>query len=116
MNAVYLAVVGLASLYLGYRFYSKFIAEKIYQLDPNFETPAEVRMLERLGADAVGMSTVPEVIVARQEGLRVFGLSLITNRAAGLTAETLSHAEVLAAGKSAAGQLSKLLTELVTGL
>ncbi|MEE8141482.1 MAG: purine-nucleoside phosphorylase [Planctomycetota bacterium] len=94
------------------------LAEGIYAAcrGPQYETPAEVRMLRGLGADAVGMSTVPEVIVARQEGLRVFGLSLITNRAAGLTAEPLSHAEVLAAGKKAAGHLCRLLAELVTGL
>ncbi len=62
---------------------------------PAYETPAEVRMLERLGADAVGMSTVPEVIAARALGLRVAGVSCISNPAAGLSAEPLSHDEVL---------------------
>ncbi len=63
---------------------------------PTYETPAEVRAYAKLGADAVGMSTVPEAIVARQCGLRVAGLSCITNLAAGIGAEKLSHAEVLA--------------------
>jgi purine-nucleoside phosphorylase len=62
---------------------------------PTYETPAEVRAFARLGADAVGMSTVPEAIVARQCGLRVAGLSCITNLAAGISRERLSHAEVL---------------------
>lgn len=62
---------------------------------PSYETPAEIRAFGRLGADAVGMSTVPEVIVARQCGLRVAAVSCITNRAAGLGGDLLSHAEVL---------------------
>lgn len=62
---------------------------------PSYETPAEIRAFARLGADAVGMSTVPETIVARQCGLRVAGLSCITNLAAGRTRQTLSHQEVL---------------------
>ncbi len=71
-------------------------------LGPSFETPAEIRMLERLGADAVGMSTVPEVIVARARGLRVLGISSITNLAAGITGDALSHEEVLEAGRAVA--------------
>jgi purine-nucleoside phosphorylase len=68
-------------------------------LGPSYETPAEVRMLQRLGADAVGMSTVPEVIVARARGLRCLGFSIITNAAAGLSPSTLSHEDVLAMGR-----------------
>ena len=62
---------------------------------PAYETSAEIRMLERLGADAIGMSTVPEVIAARANDMRVLGFSLITNLAAGYTAHPLSHAEVI---------------------
>jgi purine-nucleoside phosphorylase len=65
-------------------------------LGPSYETPAEIRMLRALGADAVGMSTVPEVIALRQLGVRVAAVSCITNLAAGLSAEPLSHAEVQA--------------------
>ncbi len=63
-------------------------------LGPSYETPAEIRMLRAMGADAVGMSTVLEVVAARQLGMRVLGISCITNRAAGLGAQTLSHEEV----------------------
>jgi purine-nucleoside phosphorylase len=65
-------------------------------LGPSYETPAEIRMLRTLGADAVGMSTVPEVIALRQLGVRVAAVSCITNRAAGLSTEPLSHADVQA--------------------
>jgi purine-nucleoside phosphorylase len=78
-------------------------------LGPSYETPAEVRMLERLGADAVGMSTVPEVIVARSRGLRCLGFSSITNPGAGITGEALSHEEVLAASERMGRQLSVVL-------
>src|SRR6478752_5110404 len=69
---------------------------------PHFETPAEIRMLRGLGADLVGMSTVLEAIAARAVGLEVFGLSLVTNIAAGITGEPLNHEEVLATGRAAA--------------
>ena len=85
-------------------------------LGPSFETPAEIRMLERLGADAVGMSTVPEVIAARARGVRCLGFSSITNVAAGLSAQKLSHAEVLEAGKQVAGQLERLIRGVLKGL
>jgi purine-nucleoside phosphorylase len=76
---------------------------------PSYETPAEIAMLARFGADAVGMSTVAEVLAARASGARVAGVSLITNYAAGITGEPLSHAEVVAAGRDAAGRFSRLL-------
>jgi purine-nucleoside phosphorylase len=79
---------------------------------PQYETPAEIRMARTLGADAVGMSTVPEAIAARHAGLRVAALALISNRAAGLADAPLSHVEVLEAGRRAAASVSKLLTEL----
>jgi purine-nucleoside phosphorylase len=63
---------------------------------PTYETPAEIRMLQLLGADAVGMSTVPEVCVARHMGARVIGISCITNQAAGITGQPVSHDEVTA--------------------
>jgi purine-nucleoside phosphorylase len=78
-------------------------------LGPSYETPAEIRMLERLGADAVGMSTVPEVIVARARGVRCLGFSSITNPAAGITAEALSHAEVLAVSEKVGRDLSVIV-------
>ncbi|WP_309112452.1 purine-nucleoside phosphorylase [Saccharothrix sp.] len=80
---------------------------------PHFETPAEIRMLRTLGADLVGMSTVLEAIAARAEGVEVFGLSLVTNLAAGITGEPLNHEEVLEAGAAAASRMGTLLRELV---
>ena len=82
-------------------------------LGPAYETPAEVRMLERLGADAVGMSTVPEVIVARALGMRVAGVSCITNMAAGIAREPLSHDEVLATTRRVARVFEDLIEEFV---
>jgi purine-nucleoside phosphorylase len=85
-------------------------------LGPTYETPAEVRMLERLGADAVGMSTVPEVIVAKTLGMRVAGVSCITNPAAGISHTPLDHAEVLEVGREASERFRALVTEFVQRL
>lgn len=76
---------------------------------PSYETPAEIRMLRRLGAQAVGMSTVPEVLVARAAGLPVLAIALITNPAAGLASEPLSHDDVIAAGKRASSEFERLI-------
>jgi purine-nucleoside phosphorylase len=83
---------------------------------PSYETPAEVRMARTLGADLVGMSTVPEAIAARHMGARVVGISLVTNLAAGVGEEPLSHDEVQAAATEAAGRFSALLDALLPRL
>ena len=80
---------------------------------PHYETPAEIRMLRTLGADLVGMSTALEAIAARAAGLEVFGLSLVTNAAAGVTGEALDADEVIAAGQAAAGRLGAFLVEFI---
>ncbi len=80
---------------------------------PQYETPAEVKMAGVLGADLVGMSTALEAIAARQAGLDVLGVSLVTNLAAGISGEPLSHQEVIEAGKAAAERCGKLLAEVV---
>lgn len=82
-------------------------------LGPQYETPAEVRMVQRLGADAVGMSTVLEAIQARALGLEVAGFSCLTNWAAGLQPGTLAHGEVIETGRSAAGVLADLLAQAI---
>ena len=81
---------------------------------PSYETPAEVRFLASIGADLVGMSTVPEAIAARSLGLEVLALSLVTNRAAGLSSQALRHEEVVAAGASARDRLSRWLGALAS--
>ena len=85
-------------------------------LGPTYETPAEVRMAERLGADAVGMSTAIEVVVARARGLRCLAFSTITNPAAGITGERLSHAEVMEVAARVAGDLERLVEGIVSSV
>jgi purine nucleoside phosphorylase len=82
---------------------------------PSFETPAEIRAARVLGADAVGMSTVPETIVARHAGLKVAGLSLMTNYAAGMTSEPLGHLQTMAVAQEAAGRVRLLLRRFLEG-
>lgn len=93
------------------------LAEGVYAavLGPSYETPAEIRMLAQLGADAVGMSTVPEAIVAAAIGMRVLAISTITNSGAGLGG-TLSHEEVLRVGHEASGDLQRLLASVLPRL
>ena len=83
---------------------------------PHYETPAEIRMLRTLGADLVGMSTVHETIAARAAGAEVLGVSLVTNLAAGMTADPVNHEEVLAAGRESAGKLGTLLAAVLQRL
>lgn len=80
---------------------------------PHYETPAEIRMLAAMGGTLVGMSTVLETIAAREAGLEVLGISLVTNAAAGMTGEPLNHEEVLEAGRSAASRMGELLAQVL---
>lgn len=80
---------------------------------PHYETPAEVQYAKRIGADLVGMSTALEAIAARHAGMEVFGMSLVTNLAAGISPVPLSHAEVLEAGQAAGPRISRLLADII---
>jgi purine-nucleoside phosphorylase len=80
---------------------------------PSYETPAEIRMLRTLGADVVGMSTVPEAIVARHSGMDVLAFALVTNAAAGITRATITHEEVIEAGREAGERLGTLIGAIV---
>ncbi len=83
---------------------------------PHYETPAEIEMVRRIGGDLVGMSTTLEAIAAREAGMEVLGISLVTNLAAGISGEPLDHAEVLEAGRAAASRMGDLLTRIVPRL
>lgn len=85
-------------------------------LGPSYETPAEIRFLRTIGADLVGMSTIPEVIVARQAGMKVLGISCVTNMAAGILDQPISHEEVLETGRRVSGQFKALLREVIPAI
>jgi purine-nucleoside phosphorylase len=87
-----------------------------WSLGPAYETPAEVRMFERFGLDAIGMSTVPEVIAARAAGMRVAGMSCITNLACGITSAPVAHEDVLAVTREAAGRFEAVVMDWVREL
>src|SRR6478609_5083690 len=91
------------------------VGEGVYaaMLGPSYETPAEIRYLRTIGADLVGMSTVPEVIAARQMGMKVLAISCVTNMAAGTTDAPINHEEVLEIGKKIAGQFKALLRDVI---
>jgi purine-nucleoside phosphorylase len=94
------------------------LAEGVYSCvpGPSYETPAEIRMLRTLGADVVGMSTVPEAIVARHAGMEVLGIALVSNAAAGVLGAPITHQEVLEAGRKAAPTLAALIEGVVARL
>jgi purine-nucleoside phosphorylase len=91
------------------------LGEGVYAavLGPSYETPAEIRFLRTIGADLVGMSTVPEAIVARQMGIKVLAISCVTNMAAGTTNAPINHEEVLEIGRKISGQFKALLRDVI---
>ena len=109
----YRAVAHKVADSLGYKF-----QEGVYAAltGPSYETPAEVRYLRTIGADLVGMSTVPEVIVANHMGIKVLGISVVTNLAAGISHEKLSHKEVLETGEQVRGMLVDFLKAMLVHL
>ena len=109
LRATAQSVAGLSGLTLHEGVY-------VWLVGPQFETPAEIRMLQRLGAHAVGMSTVPETILARHAGLRVLAVSLLTNMGCGMEKESLSHALTLSAAREAAGRAAGFLAALIAAL
>ena len=94
------------------------LEEGVYGLHrgPQYETPAEIRMLRTMGADLAGMSTVPECIQARAYGMEVLGISLVTNVAAGLAGATLDHQEVILRGAEAAARVGELIKALLRSI
>ena len=112
-SSALLAIAHQAAETLGYK-----LPEGIYLavLGPSFETPAEIRAFRTLGADLVGMSTVHEVIVARHMGLDVLGISLVTNAAAGVTAEIIDHEDVMAIGRNVEARFTALITPILPTL
>jgi purine-nucleoside phosphorylase len=94
------------------------VAEGVYVglRGPSYETPAEVKMLRKLGGDALGMSTVPEAIVARHSGMQVLGISCITNVAAGMSGSPINHEEVIEVGARAGRELARLIVGIIPRL
>jgi purine-nucleoside phosphorylase len=94
------------------------LAEGVYAalLGPSYETPAEIRFLRTIGADLVGMSTVPEVIVSRQMGIQVLAISCVTNMAAGVSDNPINHQEVLEIGRRISGEFKALLREVIPAI
>jgi purine-nucleoside phosphorylase len=94
------------------------VSEGVYAAvpGPSYETPAEIRYLRAIGADLVGMSTVPEVIVANHMGIRVLGISCVTNMAAGILQQKINHEEVLETGALVRGTLVRFLKALLPRL
>jgi purine-nucleoside phosphorylase len=112
-SRAYRQTARMAAVELGMR-----LEEGVYMAlqGPNYETPAEVRMLRLLGADAVGMSTVPEAIVASQMGMQTLGISLITNAAAGVEEGPINHEDVMQMGQRVSKQFCELLARIVAKL